>query len=139
MGEDRICATADCAVPYRGEAATCDYCGGETVTMHSARINGWVSVIVGIIFTAGMTVLAWLLTPLMFDPTGESFNGSRSMAYGILALLALIGMISALGIVVGIRRIRTGRVDMGVHQIMWRLATVLLGVALVVTLYDELM
>lgn len=137
MSEDQICAAPDCAVPYRGTAETCDYCGGRTMTMRSARASGWVSVVVGILLAGGMAVLAWLLVPLMFDPTGESFNGTRLMAYGILALFALIGMIGVLGIVVGIRRIRTGRVDMHVRKVMLWLAAPLIAFAAIFELVDD--
>ncbi|MGP1351746.1 MAG: hypothetical protein ACTS1Z_00345 [Parasphingopyxis sp.] len=137
MGEDRICAAPDCANPYRGAAETCEYCGGATVTMRSARINGGVSIVIGLGLAVGMAVLAWILTPLMFDPTGESFNGSRAMAYAILALLSLIGIFGLVGIIFGIRRFRTGRVDLQVRKIMLWLVTPVFVLGGLLELFDE--
>ena len=139
MGEERICAAADCANPYRGEAETCDYCGGGTVSMRSARINGGVSIVIGIGLAAGMAVLGWILTPLMFDPTGESFTGSRAMAYGILALLALIGIFGLVGVIFGIRRFRTGRIDLQVRKVMLWLVTPVFVLGGLLELFDELL
>lgn len=114
--------------------SVCERCGAPMQSRRWARRFGRVLLVLGLLLSAGMTVLLANLLPLLLHPgvqVGNSrFDGSPGMAVGIVAILGMVEIFGIICVGYGIFQMVTGRRALGPAKALLAIASVLYLIAL---------